>query len=190
MKPFGAMTLVEEAILFATRAHTGQKRKATDIPYIWHPLRVASVLVEVGSPEPVVIAGVLHDTLEDTGTAPEEIERVFGRAVLDIVKGASEPDKSASWEDRKRHTIEYLRTAPPEVKLVAAADKLDNIRAIAADLAKQGEGMWSRFKRGRADQAWYYRGLVASLGPDFPDFGRSIVERLTDCVEVVFGPAN
>lgn len=157
--------MIEKAIHIAVRCHDRQKRKGTKTPYIVHPFAVAVTLARAGCPEEVITAGILHDTLEDTTLTEEALERGFGPIVAAIVKGATEPDSgNASWEQRKAHTIKYLREeAPLEVRLVAAADKLHNICSIAADLETHGEAVWDRFNRGRGEQAEYYRGLVDSL---------------------------
>jgi (p)ppGpp synthase/HD superfamily hydrolase len=112
-----------------------------------------------------VIAGLLHDTIEDAGITAAELESRFGARVARIVVGASEPDKGASWKERKQHTIDYLRTeADHDTLMVTAADKLDNARSIRETVARHGEdATWSRFKEGRAEQHWYYRGLAKAL---------------------------
>lgn len=155
--------MIDLAIEVAVRAHQNQVRKGTDIPYITHPLAVGMLLAKAGCPDEVIAAGILHDTIEDTSMTLDPIRERFGEQVATIVKGASEPDKSLPWEDRKRHTIEFLKTASLEVRLVACADKLHNIRTIAAEYETIGDHIWERFKRGRADQEGYYRGLVESL---------------------------
>lgn len=157
---------IDEAIEFAVRAHTGQHRKGTDIPYITHPMAVAMLLARAGCDEEIITAGLLHDTVEDCGVSLAEIAARFGERVAAIVEGCSEPDKAAPWEARKEHTLHYLRTAPLDVKLVSCADKLHNARTIAADVAAHGEATWSRFKRGRAQQGWYYRGIVEAFRPE------------------------
>lgn len=122
------------------------------------------ILSRAGCSNEVIAAGILHDTLEDTELTAEEMKQHFGPKVTDIVQDASEPDRKASWEERKAHTIQYLREeAPLEVQLVACADKLDNARSIREGFEKHGEAVWKRFRRGRALQEGYYRGLVASL---------------------------
>jgi len=149
-----------DAIELAARAHHHQVRKGTEIPYIVHPLAVASMLIRIKTPEPVVIAALLHDVLEDTPVTVEEILGQFGPDVADLVAAVSEPDKSASWEDRKSHTIEYLeKHANDDVLIVALADKLDNIRAIREGLESHGEIFWARFNRPREKQKWYYQRL-------------------------------
>lgn len=154
------MTIVFKAIEFAAKAHSGQYRKGTKIPYIVHPLGVGRTLIECGCPDEVVAAGILHDTVEDTHTTLADIEREFGKKVAELVKGASEPDKSDTWENRKEHTIEFLKTAPVEMLMVSCADKLDNITAIRIDYQKLGEKLWSRFNRSKDKQKWYYESLV------------------------------
>lgn len=151
-----------DAIELAARAHHHQVRKGTEIPYIVHPLAVASMLIRIKTPEPVVIAALLHDVLEDTPVTVEEILGQFGPEVADLVAAVSEPDKSASWEDRKSHTIEYLeKRANDDMLLIALADKLDNIRAIREGLEIDGEKFWDRFNRPREKQQWYYQRLAS-----------------------------
>ena len=152
--------MIFPAIEFATKAHSGHFRKGTKIPYIVHPLGVAKILIENGCPEEVVVAGILHDTVEDTPVTIEDIRRSFGEKVASLVEGASEPDKSDTWENRKRHTIDCLKTAPLDVLLVSLADKLDNIRAIRADYEKLGDALWPRFNRAKESQVWYYTALA------------------------------
>jgi (p)ppGpp synthase/HD superfamily hydrolase len=157
-------SLLDSALIFAVRAHARQQRKATDIPYIVHPVGVMLVLMEFGESDPELLAAaLLHDTVEDTGVTLDELRACFGARVAEIVQGCSEPDKRDTWEARKRHTVAYLKTAPRAVQLVSAADKLHNLRSMAADHAEQGDALWGRFKRGRSDIAWYYRSVTDSL---------------------------
>ncbi len=149
-----------QAIEFATKAHTGQFRKGTKVPYIVHPLGVAKILIEAGCSEEVVVAGILHDTVEDSSTRIDDIRRDFGEEVSRLVEGASEPNKSDTWENRKQHTIDILETAPMDAVYVSLADKLDNIRDIRADYEKLGDDVFLRFNRPRGKQEWYYRALV------------------------------
>ncbi len=153
--------LIFHAIQFASAAHAGQYRKNSKVPYLIHPLRVARIIIEAGCPETLAVAAILHDTVEDCFVTYDQIHRLFGAEVCELVRGASEPDKSAPWEQRKQHTIDFLRTAQDGLLLVAVADKLDNIRSIREDLALHGEFAWSRFKRGREHQRWYFENLAA-----------------------------
>jgi (p)ppGpp synthase/HD superfamily hydrolase len=152
--------MLYDAIELSARAHHNQVRKGTEIPYIVHPLAVATLLIRTGSPEPLVIAALLHDVVEDTPLNIQEIRSRFGLKVADLVTALSEPDKKAPWEDRKAHTIDYLENhADDDVLMVSLADKLDNIRAIREGLETDGEMFWARFNRPREKQKWYYQRL-------------------------------
>ena len=153
-------TPIFKAIEFAAKAHAGHFRKGSKIPYILHPLGVAKILIEHGCSDEQVIAGLLHDTLEDTPVTLNQIRRQFGPKVARLVEGASEPDKSEPWENRKRHTIEFLKKAPSRQLYVSCADKLDNIRSMAQDYEKVGEKLFKRFNRPKAQQKWYYTSLT------------------------------
>lgn len=180
--------MIFAAIEFAARAHSGQFRKGTKIPYIVHPLGVARILIEHDCPEPVVVAGVLHDTVEDAPVALADIRRAFGEEVAALVEGASEPDRSDTWENRKRHTVDYLKTAPVGVLLVSAADKLDNLRAIRADHERLGDSFWSRFNRPMESQRWYYRSLAEAFsGREAAGPLGALAGELAAEVERVFG---
>ncbi|MEH7235084.1 HD domain-containing protein [Bacillus sp. JJ1562] len=158
------MDMIEKAIIVASRAHDGQYRKLTKIPYITHPLSVGLILMKINSRKELVAAGILHDTVEDTELSIEDIKDGFGDEVAALVNGCSEPDKSLPWEARKEHTISFLRTASEDTRTVVCADKLHNIRSIIHDYEDQGEEVWRRFSRGKEKQEWYYRSVIESLG--------------------------
>ncbi|MBN2412018.1 HD domain-containing protein [candidate division KSB1 bacterium] len=182
------MDKIEKAILFASKAHKGQCRKKTNIPYISHPFTVAFLLMKEQCSEDVIIAGLLHDLIEDTSVTLQEIETEFGENVAKIVRDCSEPDGRISWEERKNNTIQKLRNAPLEVKYVACADKLHNICSMIADHKKYGDRLWKRFSRGYDKQQWYYRSIVRSLfyGLNHVEPG-SLFYRFRDKVEELFG---
>jgi len=179
--------LLDSALIFAARAHAGQTRKATDIPYLVHPVGVMLILLQMGeTDQELLAAALLHDTVEDTEVTLAQIRETFGVRVAEIVEGCSEPNRSDTWETRKQHTIAYLKTAPRAVQLVTAADKLDNLRSMIADQAQQGETFWSRFKRGRTENAWYYRAITASLKEgDLCD--HPLIRELDETTESFFG---
>ena len=157
--------LLHQAILFATVAHQGQYRKGTDIPYITHPFEVAQILTAAGCDHTLIIAGLLHDVLEDTDKTSGDIEKQFGPLILSLVQSNSE-DKSRSWEERKQHTITYMKEhASFEELLLACADKLSNLRSIKADYMEYGEALWSRFNRGKEQQSWYFSKLIDAFAP-------------------------
>lgn len=139
--------------------HDGQYRKGTKTPYITHPFAVAMILKHHRYSDEVVAAGLLHDTLEDTDTNEQELLN-FGPYVLDLVRAASELDKSLSWEERKLRTITELMEKSSDQLAVIVADKLHNIRSIQSDINEVGEAVWERFNRGKRAQSWYYMSLL------------------------------
>lgn len=154
---------MNKAIAYATKKHDGQRRKAEDIPYISHPYRVAMLLSQQQCEEEVVITGILHDVVEDTDGTLAEISELFGKTVAALVEYASEPDKSLSWEERKKHTIETIKNAPIQAKLVVCADKIDNLSSISQTYAQIGDDVWKSFKRDYDSQKWYYTSVYNSL---------------------------
>ena len=183
--------MLNRAIQVAAVAHGAQKRKGTDIPYITHPFMVAMILSEAGYTEDEVVAGVLHDTLEDTRLAADYIENLFSQHVAAIVVGCTEPNRSLYWADRKQHTIDYLKTAPSEIRAVPCADKLHNVRCMTTDYEAIGDDLWSWFKAGKDEQEWYYKGLVGSLRDGLeqhPDI--SIFHQFKMAVSQLFDSSN
>jgi (p)ppGpp synthase/HD superfamily hydrolase len=158
------MNVIEKALQFAAEAHENQYRKRTKIPYITHPVAVGMILMKAGYDDELVAAGILHDVAEDTIKTLRDIEENFGKRITTIVEGCSEPDKTLSWEERKEHSIDFLTTASEDIRAVACADKLHNIRSIIYDFEQNGEQVWIRFNRGKQKQEWYYRNIVKSLG--------------------------
>ena len=158
-KDIGGIRRICKAVDFAAKAHSGQNRKGTDTPYVVHPFASAYSLLWRKCPPETVIAAVLHDTVEDTPVTLDVIKRFFGEEVAEIVKGVSEPDKNDTWENRKKHTLENLKTATINTLLVSIADKLDNIYAIHADYKREGDALWKRFNRSKEEQKWYYASL-------------------------------
>src|ERR1700694_4005184 len=160
-------TRFEDALTFATRLHADQTRKGTTIPYISHLLAVTSIVLEQGGNEDEAIAARLHDAIEDQGGAStrEEIRRLFGETVVEIVNGCTDAEvlPKPPWRTRKEAYIAHLRDAPASVRLVSAADKLHNARAILADYRSVGEALWKRFHGGKTGTLWYYRTLVDIL---------------------------
>ena len=153
--------MIHEAIEFAAIRHRNQTRKGTNIPYIVHPMEVTQITAN-GCDEKTIVAGILHDTLEDTSTTYEEISENFGADVAEIVGGVTE-DKSKSWKARKLHTITTLPDESFESQLVCCADKVANLRSMLADYEKHGENFWNRFNAPKEDIAWHYRGVRDSL---------------------------
>ena len=140
-----------KAVSVANRAHSDQTRKGTAIPYIAHPLAVASLAIEFGANEDQAIAALLHDAIEDGGAEYEQvILENFGENVFAMVQGCTDgvPDangEKADWWDRKTAYLEHLEKASDDVLLVSGADKLHNARAIVIDLQEIGPAVFDRF---------------------------------------------
>jgi (p)ppGpp synthase/HD superfamily hydrolase len=156
-----------KALAYAAEKHAGQKRKGSRIPYISHPLAVASLVLEYGGGEDEVIAALLHDVAEDCGgqEALDEIRQRFGMGVAAIVEGCSDTLETPKpkWRPRKEAHIEHLQTAHRSVRLVAAADKLHNARSILRDYRSDGENVWKRFSAPKEDVLWYYGAVTRAL---------------------------
>ena len=157
----------EEALVFATQLHAEQTRKGTDIPYISHLLAVTAIVLENDGNEDEAIAALLHDAIEDQGGAVtrEEIRRRFGNFVVAIVDGCTDAEviPKPPWRARKEAYIAHLRSASSSVRLVAAADKLHNARAVLADYRILGDALWQRFNGGKEGTLWYYRAATNAL---------------------------
>lgn len=129
-----AISIILKAAQFAAAKHRDQRRKdAAASPYINHPIALANILSnEGGVSDPVIIvAALLHDTIEDTETTQAELEGVFGVEVTRVVMEVTD-DKSLSKADRKRLQIEHAGHISERAKLVKLADKIANIRDVAA----------------------------------------------------------
>ncbi|KAE8744603.1 hypothetical protein FOCC_FOCC008732 [Frankliniella occidentalis] len=127
---------------FAAVKHSGQRRKDPEkTPYINHPIGVAYILTDEGSVRDpaVIMAAILHDTVEDTDTTLDEIKKEFGSNVANIVAEVTD-DKSLPYDERKRLQIVHAPTSSKEAKLVKLADKLYNLR----DLEKATPEGWSQ----------------------------------------------
>ena len=186
-----AENMIDHAVEVAASAHRGQFRKGTAIPYISHPYAVALILSRAGCPDELIVAGILHDIVEDTELTLEYIRENFGQKIAAIVEGCSEPDKSLSWEQRKTDAVKFLKTASSELRTVACADKLHNLRRTIVDYQKIGEAVWERFNRGKQAQECYYRELVSVFGdPPGCQAAREIFQEFNDAVGILFGPGE
>jgi len=127
------MNQLIKAIAFAAGKHSSQRRKdASASPYINHPIALANVLANEAGLEDikVMIAAVLHDTIEDTDTTAHELAKIFGDEITSIVLELTD-DKALPKADRKRLQIEHAPTISRRAKLVKLADKICNLRDVA-----------------------------------------------------------
>ena len=167
------LTLLLKAATFSAGRHRNQRRKGIDAsPYINHPLEVAYILANVGGvmDATTLVAAILHDTIEDTSTSPEELEKLFGRNVQLLVAEVTD-DKSLDKAERKRLQIEHTPALSTAAKQIKLGDKICNIR----DVVENPPADWSPQRRcGYLDWA---EGVVAGCrGANGP------LERLCDQV--------
>lgn len=177
-----------EAVRFALEAHGNQYRKGSPAPYVTHPVAVAGILAQYGCSEPVVLAGVLHDVLEDTPVTAGELEGRFGPRVTELVQAVSEVKaengRPVPWEQRKGAQLAHLQETPDlEAILLKAADVLHNVTTIIRDLRLRGPATWNRFRRGATDQLRYYRTVAQVLAARLGD--HPLVAELEDQVEAL-----
>lgn len=158
------------AFEYANQWHRDQARKSTNLPYILHPMGVASLVLEAGGDEEQAIAALLHDVPEDCGGEARltEILEMFGPRVEAMVRGCSdslvvEKEDKAPWRERKQAHIDHVATAHMDTLIVTAADKTHNGRAIATDLQTIGNQVWERFNASREDIIWYYSTFYVEL---------------------------
>ena len=157
------MTIIDEAIIFAAKSHSGQKRKLGGMPYIFHAVEAAQIAAGLTHDESTVAAAALHDTVEDCGVTPDEIREAFGERVLELVMCETEDKKKErppeeTWKERKAESLEVLKnTSDREVKVIWLSDKLSNMRSFCREYKKSGEGLWSNFhQKDKAQHEWYY----------------------------------
>lgn len=164
---------ITQAFALAASVHAGQTRKATNIPYISHPMAVASQVAVWGGDENQFISALLHDVVEDGGRQYCDVIRErFGAIVADIVMGCSDAapragEDKGDWMTRKTAYIRHLGSAGDDELLVSAADKWHNLTAILADLERIGQAVFERFVRPdlslekkKSMTLWYYRTLI------------------------------
>jgi len=178
----------QDALVYGTQVHAGQVRKGTPVPYVSHILIVTGIVLENGGDEDEAIAALLHDAVEDQGGEARlvDIRTRFGDRVADIVRGCSDSTTRPKppWEDRKRRYLAHVPSASASERLVSAADKLANARAILADYRDMGDTVWARFNASRDQILWYYRELVKAFrqagGPPLVEELNRVVSAIED----------
>jgi (p)ppGpp synthase/HD superfamily hydrolase len=156
---------LEQALRLAAVGHQGQVRRGGDVPFVEHVVAVAWILDRAGLDEDVMIAGLLHDLVEDTFATLEDVASRFGPVVAELVAHCTEvktddQGRKRPWIDRKRDHLAALAAAPAEARAIVLADKLHNLLSIEIDL-REGRPVWSEFHAARDQVLWYYRAMIA-----------------------------
>jgi len=174
MKPPDRARLAE-AFRFALDAHAEQTRKGSEVPYASHLLQVAGLVLEHGGDATLAAAGVLHDAVEDCAEIDLATLRLhFGEEVARIVEACTDllpGDRAGAkgeWLPRKQGYLRRLRDTDPRTRLVAACDKLHNLRCVVADLRAEGVGTLERFRATPAQTRWYFEAARELLCDDLP----------------------
>ena len=161
---------IQKAIQFAIKTHEldqKQKRKGKDVPYVTHPLSVGLILANIGATEDVVVAGILHDTIEDSieenKVTKEIISDMFGQSVSDLVLSVTEQDKSLSWAERKAEALEHIKTFSHDSLLLKSADIIEYTREIIADYEIEGEKTFERFKAKKERMLKHYIDSIQAI---------------------------
>lgn len=162
---------IHAAIQFAINAHAGQTRKGKDIPYITHPFTVALILSRAGAEEDVIIAGMLHDTVEDSDGAITlaDIQKHFGDEVTELVRYVTEEDKSLPWAERKRQALAHIKVMPHNALLLKSADVLHNLSDLLGDLEQYGDSVFEKFNAPKEQKIIQQQKLVEALEFVWPE---------------------
>lgn len=174
---------IRQAIHFASEAHKEQKREVLGYPYISHPLAVLFIVSQVSNKEDVLAASVLHDTVEDTDTTLDDIEKQFGSRVKEMVDLLTE-DYSLQKEERKIKYIERFKKADNDVLLIKSADILHNFYDIIMVLKNYPREDYIKSFGGNIDEkiniatqqievieeAWLSNPLLAEIKPLFQEW--------------------
>ena len=167
--------VLNKALIFAVNAHTGMKRKGTNTPYIVHPMEAVAIVASMTDDRAIIAAAALHDVVEDTKYTIDDIKNEFGDKVARLVASESEDKRpelpeSETWKIRKEETLEHLKNASIETKMITLGDKLSNIRAIYRDYLNLGDKLWERFNvKDKNEHAWYYSS-IADLLSDLKEY--------------------
>lgn len=159
--------LLDKAVVYAAKAHLGELRKGTGQPYIFHPLEVMTIASLLTLDNDILCAAMLHDTVEDTDTTLEDIEREFNPRIARFVAFESENKRKEmkeedSWEIRKQETIDIIKNCTDiGVKIVCLSDKVSNLRSFKLLKYQFGkEHMLEHFHQKDINKhKWYYEEL-------------------------------
>jgi (p)ppGpp synthase/HD superfamily hydrolase len=167
---------VQKALRFAIKTHEvyqKQKRKGKDIPYITHPLTAGLILALAGADEEVVIAGIIHDTIEDSieekKVTKELIIERFGEKVYELVLSVTEQNKELPWEERKTEALKHIKTFSNDSILLKSADIISNLTEIYSDYKDEGDKVFERFKAGKEKTLRNYNKVIKALINKWPD---------------------
>lgn len=163
---------IQKAVIRSAILHQNQNRKGTPIPYIIHPYSVALILSDYIDDEDIIVAGLLHDILEDVPNySGDDMKKEFGEKVYKIVKEVSEDkdpnnkgeNKKITWQKRKEDFLAILKNNSFEAMMVCCADKIHNLLSLIEDYKEQGDDLWSKFNAPNDKKMWFYEEILNIL---------------------------
>lgn len=168
---------INHAFAFAAKHHDRQVRKGTRLPYLTHPANIAVILTRYGCDEPTVVAGILHDVVEDCvrdgytrDMLEQRIGEKFGADVLDTVLSVTnrridDDGIEMSSDDKRSDYLDRLGAASDAARWVSAADKVHSANSVLTDLRRtlDANSVWSRFSVGKAGTVKWYRQVFDRL---------------------------
>jgi (p)ppGpp synthase/HD superfamily hydrolase len=185
-------SLVDKAIIYAVTHHKNTRRKGKNIPYILHPLEAMGIVATITDDQELIAAAALHDLIEDTDVTYDDIYNEFGKRIADIVlsesNNAIDNYEDLSWHEIREKTMEKLKKASIDSKIVALGDKLSNMRAIYTDHKILGEKLWLRFnEKNPKEHKWRYVELTKCFDElqdtnAYKEF-RNLVSKVFDGIE-------
>jgi (p)ppGpp synthase/HD superfamily hydrolase len=173
----GYSDVINHALAFAAKHHDRQVRKGTRLPYLTHPANVAIILTRYGRDDETVVAGILHDVIQDCvqdgysrSMLEQRIGDKFGGKVLDTVLAVTyrkldDDGVELSLEERREDYLERLAGANTEARWVCAADKIHGAASLIADLRRtvDPESVWNRLGGGKTPTVQWYRQVYERL---------------------------
>lgn len=178
-----------KAYTYAAKAHLGQYRKKTKVPYFTHIITTMNYALELTQDIEVLQAAILHDTVEDTWVTFADLRNEFGERVARLVETETENKRrdmpaSQTWEIRKRETIEHLKNASLDAKLIVLADKTANLESIVREQHYLHMEIWNKFNQpDKAKQEWYFRAVKEQL-KEFDD--TSVMKAYDEFLRMLF----
>ena len=169
---------INEAIKLASRLHRNQIRNDSGkTPYVSHLVAVAMILSEATDDEDIIIAGLMHDSLEDVPEYTyEQLVLDCGKRVADIVQHVTEPldankdiSEQLPWLERKEAYLEALRKGGEESAMVSSADKIHNTESFIQDIEREGDAFAKRFGSSILNRVWFHEQVLAVVSDKLGD---------------------
>src|SRR3989344_2635165 len=166
---------IKEAIHVAIRVHEldqKQKRKGKDTPYIIHPLVVGLILARISRDEDVVVAGILHDTIEDSVDTKKvtinTLKKRFGNDVAIMVDAVTEKNRNVPWVERKKQIVKKVPSLSKKALLIKAADTIANCTELISDFRREGDDTFRRFNVPKEHLIEHYVEIIEAIKKTWP----------------------